>query len=83
MTKKRKIEILEIMKKEIAEKCYSGLCLKCACLFAVGKIISDEYEWLCGLIEDNKPRNAKAYYWQRGKKAPRINWINERIKELQ
>jgi len=85
MTKKRKIEVLKEIKKNVTEHLWTGLCAESCRLRNNSTITQSEYEWLKKLIEKKRPqgKGIGTYYWNVGVKAPRIKWINQRIKELQ
>jgi len=85
MTKKRKIEILKLLRKEIKTGERVGLCSASLFLFHENKINLEEKWYLICLISHNKPENmyADIYFYMPFAVKPRIKWINERIKELQ
>ena len=75
-------ELLELM-LEHQGLFYAGLCRWALYLHRNYLITEVEYLLLNQYIKENKPENAgRTYYWENGKIAPRIEWINQQIEKL-
>ena len=75
-------ELLELM-LEHQELFHAGLCNWALYLYDDDLITRAEYRLLRQYIKENKPENAGlTYYWEKGKIAPRIEWINQQIEKL-
>ena len=62
---------------------HAGLCSWALYLYDDDLITRAEYRLLRQYINENKPENAgRTYYWEKGKIAPRIEWINQQIEKL-
>jgi len=72
----------------------SGLCSLAPRLNAIGKLTDEEVMTLWRYIEEHQPYNLYyilskfsdsteyIFYWEKGKKKPRINWLKKQIKSL-
>jgi hypothetical protein len=84
MDKARIIEILQMLKHEIEINHHSGICLALECLYNKREIwlLSDTHE-IKKIIYANKPKEIydNAYWWPPGYKQPRIEFLNELIKQ--
>ena len=75
-------ELLELMLKH-QELFKVGLCYLAFDLYDDDLITRAEYLLLRQYIKENKPENADdTFYWEKGKIAPRIEWINQQIEKL-
>jgi hypothetical protein len=72
---------LVLSRQDLFEK---SLCIWLACM--VGNIIINykEFMFLKKKLVENRPRNSRgAYFWTEDELQPRIDWINERIKQIE
>ena len=64
---------------------FTGMCLSAMMMVAEGEITLEEYNELKKFIdskgsEENRP--LVIYWWLNGDKRPRLQWLNEKIAEL-
>ena len=83
MTKKRKIAILKDMRSFIETRHIDGLCTAIARLWWCGMVSEKEYFKMRGFIDAFRPKDCIVYYFKKYARRPRIDWINQRIKELE
>ena len=76
-------QLLELMLKHKG-LFYGGLCSWVRYLYDDDLILTDEYLLLKQHIKENKPAEIcnGFYYWEFGKIAPRIEWINQQMLKL-
>ena len=75
-------QLLELMLEHKA-LFHAGLCIWATNLCTYNLITYDEVILLQKYITANKPENAgNLFYWEMGKIAPRIKWINTQIENL-
>ena len=91
--KKKMSKLLTMLKTYIKkEKGFSGMCVSItsATIFKgmIGRdngtdvFTVEEGDKLLYYLDNNTPRFARAYWWKKGVKKPRIDWLTEKIKEL-
>jgi hypothetical protein len=61
-----------------------GVCTWIELMCDLDIITYDEFAFLKNSLYENKPKDkCRAYFWQSGELQSRIDWINERIKQLE
>ena len=78
-------KLLVIMRNNIHLMDTFGLCFLTGMLLRNGHINKDEHYSLTLYMEDNKPEGADIdkYWWPKGEKEPRLDWINKQIQILE
>jgi hypothetical protein len=75
-------ELLKVM-LENQQFFYFGLCGWAKLCAGEGLMNNHEYLSVIYYIEQNKPMNARTYYWTICELQPRIDWINEQLKKFE
>lgn len=92
MRKELKIDALKKLKAFVKTNQFNkgninGLCLAILRMYSKLEIITRSQLNYLQLIIDNDSYNYnnqwESYYWKPGLKAPRIRWINKKLKELE
>ena len=61
-----------------------GLCLWVNEVYFKGEILKSEFDYLRMVLDNNLPvKDSWGWCWELGKIQPRIDWINERIKQIE
>ncbi len=78
------LELLKFVLSTMDRFCF-GLCVHIDYLYLNGHINKDERYSLTLYMEDNKPEGADIdnYWWPKGEKEPRLDWINKQIQILE
>lgn len=87
MDKTKIIELLEKLRAYIVKvetNHFFGMCAEVTEMYEEDLITSDEYDDLDDYIVDRVPRGLCKidYWWPRGEKQPRFDWIDEQVKIL-
>jgi len=81
--KKKMSKLLTMLKTYIKkEKGFSGMCVSITWATKYKHMIDAEGDRLADYLDNHTPRFTLAYWWKKGVKKPRIDWLTEKIKEL-
>ena len=85
LSSKDTLELLKFVLSTMDRFCFFGLCIHIDSLYLNGHINKDEHYSLTLYMEDNKPEGADIdkYWWPKGEKEPRLDWINKQIQILE
>ena len=86
-------ELLIKLRDRVAKskKIYGGLCYESMGLALMGEISDTEYLKLEEYIHKHRPKSGKHFdplmadnlwFWPRGDVKPRLNWLNDKIKQF-
>lgn len=84
--KERTVKELLILLREYIVKQYIfwGMCAEIREMYQIELISNKEFKILESYLKNNKPKNTfyDDFWWKEGKKQPRLDWIDEQLKNL-